>query len=108
MEIKSKEASKYAKENNISQTEAYKKLNSVTINRESTRRVDPETKSEIKRKFWCSLTKADPTPCNHTTQVLGCTHCEYNAGQDVPTSCKQGANMDPKCDYCQSTEFIVK
>ena len=48
-------------------------------------------------------TLADPTPCDHTVSVKGCTHCEYNMGCTLPISCTHD-NYHPGCFYCDSTE----
>ena len=39
-----------------------------------------------------------------TSKVQGCTHCEYNAGYDIPVSCTH-TEYNENCSYCISTEF---
>lgn len=59
---------------------------------------------DITREEWASKTLSDSSPCLHTSYVQGCTHCEYNAGYDIPVSCTH-TEYNENCSYCISTEF---
>lgn len=100
IEAKNERAKQYAEDFNISHREAYDNL----YNSREGKQTDPNTRrADITRVGWCALTNSDPTPCGHTSAVRGCTHCEYNAGCDIPASCTHGRSVDMGCSYCRST-----
>jgi hypothetical protein len=83
---------------------SYKEAYDYLYNSREGEQTDPNTRRrDLRRSDWCVLTKADPTPCGHTSAVRGCTHCEYNLGQDVPISCSHGRTKDKDCSYCMGT-----
>ena len=109
MEYKKSKAIEYARDNNLSVEEAFRQLNTKEFesNRPEDQNLDPNTvREDISHKQWRKLTCNTEAPrCEHTTYVNGCTDCEYNANQDVPTSCTHGANPNPSCHYCESTKW---